>query len=162
LIFCGHCSGVESQTNTRLWMTGSGKRWMHCPRRAKGLCSMGCWVNVNLAEQKLIEFVQALLTSWPDWLQTVVERVRAKVAAASDRVPVELKAKNKQFAKLEKEIDNLVRALAGGIESSSVRNLLHELESQRDELRTQIVHEQQLMTTPATMPEDSWIKTQLG
>jgi hypothetical protein len=157
LLHCGSCG-------SRLWIQGSGDRaYMGCPNRRKGLCSQAGRVPVARGEKALLDFVAALLSSWPSWVEEVSSTMRIALAKAARRLPEALRADEVHLASLEKQIENLVDHLAeGSSESPALRRRLDYAEREADALRGRIAEGRRARESAIAMPDDAWIRSQLA
>ena len=113
LLLCCGCGA-------KLWLRQSGeRRFYDCPQHQKGLCDMAGQVPANRAEKSLTGFLIDVLRGWPDWLAAVYRRTRELVQEAAARFPAQYDQDRKQLAEVQRQINNLVDALASGALSSA-------------------------------------------
>lgn len=156
LLHCGNCG-------SRLWLQGCGqRRHFHCPNHRKGLCLMSTQVPMAKAEESVIGYLSDLLTSWPEWMQAATAAMRQALTEAALRLPEELATARQRLALLDKQIHNLVSALADGtVESITLKQRLADAEREAKELRQQISQAEQVEKAPASLPDEGWVQEQL-
>lgn len=158
LVFCSKCG-------SRLWQQASGPRmYLGCPNRGSepGCCQLTTRVPLEKAEKVVVEFLCNMLRSWPEWVDKALGSMRTAIEEIALRVPNELANDEHQLGKVEKQIENLVEALAGGsIQSQSVGDRLESLEREAEELRVKISDRRTLLSTPTELPGKGWVKNQL-
>jgi hypothetical protein len=96
-------------------------------------------------------------------LDAALATMRATVADVSDRVPASLETDQKRLGALDRQIQNLVDALAaGGIESTAVLDRVAQLEQERKDLQQRVDDQRALLAKPLELPDDDWVHKQLG
>lgn len=157
LLVCGACG-------TKLWYRGSGPRLYYaCPAYRKGLCPMASQVPAVLAEEALTGFLTDLLSALPEWLHNVYQRTRELLHEALAEVPEQHLRDGKRLAEVERQIDNLVAALAEGtLNSGAVKEKLAALEAEARQLRERIESYEKLREGEVTLPNDDTLATELG
>lgn len=139
-VFCGHCG------SPMIGESGTGKggatyRYYKCSCRKnrKGTCDKKTepkdWLEENVVRQTVKNVLR------PEVIKEISENCAAALKAdASDESLVQaLKA---QLAETDKALRNLLKAIEAGIISSTTRERMAELESQKSELEAQIAREQ--------------------
>lgn len=139
-VFCGHCG------SPMIGESGTGKggatyRYYKCSCRKnrKGTCDKKTepkdWLEENVVRQTVKNVLH------PEVIKEISENCAAALKAdASDESLVQaLKA---QLAETDKALRNLLKAIEAGIISSTTRERMAELESQKSELEAQIAREQ--------------------
>jgi site-specific DNA recombinase len=156
LLFCGLCG-------RRLWYHSSGPRhYFRCPNRGHGAdgCSMTTTILVAKAEKALLDFLNNLLLSWPEWVANALAEMRRVIQETATRIPAEITADEKRLAHLEKQIDNWADSLAE-VRSQTIASRLAAAEVETEDLRKRIEHARQMLAVPVGMPDDAWIAAQL-
>src|SRR4051794_29610186 len=86
----------------------------------------------------------------------------ALVQEAAQRLPQQREADARRLAGLNRQIENLVEALADGqLSSAAVREKLTKLEMQTAEVKQQLAASEALQAGAVTLPDDAWISEQL-
>jgi site-specific DNA recombinase len=156
LLVCGNCG-------TNLWFNRSGpRRYYGCPASRKGLCDVTNQVPADLAEQALLKHLIDLLRGWPDWLDRVYRRTCAMVQDAAARLPEQYGQDSKQLAEAQKQIHNLVDALADGtLDSAAVKKKLAELEEASRRLQKRLDCFDAVRQGKEALPDQAWLASQL-
>jgi DNA invertase Pin-like site-specific DNA recombinase len=103
------CSGCGA----KLWQHHSNtRRYYACPGAKKGLCEMTTQVPAERAEKSLCEFLLGVLRGWPEWMESLYRLTCEAIRAAAARVPVDRDQDTRRAGELERQINNLVDALA--------------------------------------------------
>jgi len=154
LLVCGKCG-------TKLWLTGSGRsRHYACPAHRNDLCTMAAQVPASRAEQALTQFLTDMLSTWPDWLGDLYERVRQLVSDAAAEAPYQQDQDFKQLMEVKRKEKNLIDALADGrLTSAAVQQHLKELEMEAEQLQRRVDSYQQLHQVD--LPEDHLLADEL-
>jgi site-specific DNA recombinase len=127
LLTCGHCGGAVVAVNPRLYGCAARKD------RGPAVCP-GLYVPRKIMDARLLGIVRADLLA-PSALADVQMLVN-KIAAEQRRALTEsAEASRKRMAELNREIDNLVNAIAEFGLSVSLRDRLKAAEAERDELQ---------------------------
>jgi len=156
LLFCGLCG-------RRLWYHSSGPRhYLACPNRGKDTdaCAMTTTILITKAEQAILDFLEGILLSWPEWLAKALAEMRRVIEATATKIPAEIAADENRLAQLEKQIDNWADSLAE-VRSQTIANRLVSAEVEAEGLRKRIEHARQMLAVPVEMPNDAWIAEQL-
>lgn len=158
LIACRQC-GAALHIQSR----PQGVDYMGCPSHAKGLCAMATRVIYPRAEEALLGMVGGLLSDWPGWPAEAAAEVRQRVAQEAERLPAALEEDRLRLAKLEREIANLVEALADGSTAiHAVERALAGKESETTSLRARIAAAEARRGAALAVPDDAWIRAHLG
>jgi DNA invertase Pin-like site-specific DNA recombinase len=157
LLVCGTCG-------TKLWYRGTGRRRAYaCPAHRKGLCAMAAQVPAERAEEALTGFLTDLLCARPEWLGNVYQRTRELLQAALAEVPEQHLRDCKRLAEVERQITNLVAALAEGtLSSAAVKEKLAALEAEARQLRERIDGYEKLRQGDVALPDDETLAAELG
>ena len=156
LLFCGLCG-------RRLWHHSSGpRRYFGCPNRGHGgeACSMTTTIPVAKSEKAILDFLDNILLSWPEWVATVLAEMRHVIQETATRIPAEIMADEKRLVQLEKQIENWADSLAE-VRSQTIASRLAAAEVDAGNLRKRIEHARQMLAVPVAMPDDVWIAAQL-
>ena len=135
LLRCGVCGGNMS-------VTGGGKdgRRYACSRHSamgSTVCANSLSIKTTVADQVIAtEIRERLATSAK--LEEAAEIIREELAAALEDIPDRESEIGDALAKVDNEIGNFVRAIAGGIDASSVAEALKAAEAKRDGLRDEL------------------------
>jgi len=154
-----HCS----QCGSRMITGGCGKvKRMKCPTRRAGRCAMRAQVHYARAEAEVLKLFEDVLLDYPAWLNAVVVEMRSAIEQMASTAPSELLAAQAQLAHVDNEINNLVAAVASGVNSPSIRQRLFEQELAKATLTTKVGDLQRLHAAPLRLPDDQWIREQLA
>lgn len=165
-----HCSICKSRLVVMCSSTAKkaelgGKRQvvkrLGCPKHKVGKCPMAARVPYDLAERKLLEILQQILTSYPEWISRAAEAAREHAADMARNVPTDSDRVAGELSELEQEIGNLLDALAKGIKSTSIVERLTKLETQKHRLTEQLEDLKRIECVHVSMPDDTWIDEQL-
>lgn len=157
LLTCGTCGARLHQHKT------PARRYYACVGAKKGLCGMTTQVPAARAERELSEVVLDLLTGWPEWMREVYRRTCAAVRVAADRVPTERERDTRRAAELEKQVRNLVNALAdGGLTSAAVGQRLREAEAEKAVVHARLAASAGLDVAAVAMPDEGWVAGHLS
>ncbi|MGB7160775.1 MAG: recombinase family protein [Tepidisphaeraceae bacterium] len=156
LVTCGACgSRMVTQSASRIKKLG-------CPKHRVGACTVVSRVPYAKAEAQVLSLVTSVLANYPEWITAVADNVRQQVRRLSDVVPAQVQEAQARAAELEKEIDNLVAALAKGLESDAVRQRLARAEAEKARVRARLADLEQLRTREVEMPNDAWLAGELA
>jgi DNA invertase Pin-like site-specific DNA recombinase len=153
---------------SRMHIQGTGARaYMLCPAHRKGTCGMAGHVRIPKAEDALLQFVADLLTGWPSWLEEATAAMRVAIEDAAQKLPESLKADESRLLESEKSIKSLIHQLVklsseGLPDSPAMRRELTGTEAEAAELRARVVEGRKFRAAAVGMPDDEWIKEQLG
>ena len=153
-----HCS----QCGSRMITGGCGKvKRMKCPTHRAGRCAMRAQVHYARAEADVLNLFEDVLLNYPGWLDAVVVQMRCSIEQMASTAPNELLAAQAQLAHVDQEIDNLVAAVASGVNSPSIRQRLFEQEQAKATLTMKVGDLQRVQAAPLRFPDDQWIREQL-
>ncbi len=157
LIYCGKCGA-------RMTAQLSGKhRYFGCSKHRKGVCNMITRARIDLAEKAVINSIGDVLRNIPEWMNTVIDAMRAAIDRASSQIPESLATERKKLAHVEKGIANLVTVLEIGLDQSlSIVQRMGQLEREAATLRERIDEHERSLNKPIAMPDDDWIRAQLA
>lgn len=156
LLVCGKCGANmwQSHSNTR--------RYYACPSAKKGCCDMTTQVPAEKAENGLTDFCLDLLRAWPDWMQHVFRLTCEAIRVAAARVPEDREQDARRAAELERQIANLVNALAGGMTSTAVTERLQAAEAEKAALDCRLDSYKKLDLAKLELPDEAWVAARLG
>jgi hypothetical protein len=135
----------------RLWYHRSGPRhYFGCPNRNHGTdgCTMSTMVSVVKAEAAILDFLDGILLSWPEWVAKSVAEMRRVIQETATRMPAEILADEKRLAQLENQIENWTDSLAE-VRSQTVASRLVAAEVETECLRKRIEHARQMLAVTA-------------
>lgn len=157
VLTCGACGA-------KLWQHhSSARRYYACPGAKKGLCGMTTQVPADRAEGALTEFLLDLLRGWPDWMGALFRLTCDAVRAAADRVPAERERDARRADDLDRQIRNLVDALAAdGLTSPAVATRLREAEGEKAEVDRRLVGYAAVGSAAVALPDEAWVAARLG
>jgi site-specific DNA recombinase len=124
VLFCGNCGGK---------MTPSGGRYLRCSTAAEtggSVCDHSRNHRRDVIEAQVLAALSDELMR-PDALEHFIDVYNREVAGATARHAVERQATEAELARVDKEIANLVTAIAGGLNNPSVKVRLDDLEAER-------------------------------
>jgi hypothetical protein len=156
LVVCGSCG------SRLVTQSASGIKKIACPKHRVGACAVVSRVPYAKAEAQVLSLVTSTLANYPDWIAAVAEHVRQQVRRLGDVVPFQVREAQTRAAELAKEIDNLVGALAKGLESDAVRQRLARAEAEKARVQAHLAELEQLRTREVAMPDDAWIAGELA
>jgi DNA invertase Pin-like site-specific DNA recombinase len=142
LLRCGVCGGSMSVTGGD--KNGKDGRRYACSQHAsKGpaVCANSMSIKTTVADEVIATEIRERLAT-PQKLEEAAEIMREELAAALKEIPDQEGEVRDALAKVDNEIGNFVRAIAGGIDASSVAEALKGAEAKRDELRDELVRVQ--------------------
>jgi DNA invertase Pin-like site-specific DNA recombinase len=157
VLVCGACGA-------RLWQHHSNaRRYYACPAAKKGLCDVTAQVPAGRAEGALTAFLLDVLRGWPEWMQTLYRLTCDAVRAAANRVPEDRERDTRRAAELDRQIHNLVNALAeGGLTSPAVTVRLREAEAEKAEVDRRLAGYAEVDPTVVVLPAEAWVAARLG
>lgn len=155
-VHCERCGSVltDSSNNT--------VKRLGCPQHRAGVCPVASRVPVAFAEQAVLGVVAGLLTNYAAWIDVAVGEMRAVITEKLRSLPNERDAVNRDLARVQAEIGNLLNLAASGVSSSSLTQRLAELEDTKKNLEqraTQLAH---LDSKAHDFPSDEWIKAEFA
>jgi hypothetical protein len=123
---------------------------------------MASRVPAERAEQVVTGFLTELLGSSPDWLRKVYQRTRELVQETAARLPEQQQQVQKHLAEVQRQIANLVAALADGtLTSTAVRERLTDLEAQAQQLKGQLASYETFHHGEVDLPDNAWLAERL-
>lgn len=157
VLVCGRCGA-------KMWQHHSNaRRYYACPGAKKGLCGMTAQVPAARAEGALTEFLLGVLRGWPAWMQTVHRLTCEAVRAAAARAPDDRARDARRAGELERQIGNLVNALAeGGLTSAAVTARLRAAEAEKAEIDARLAGSAAVDLTAVALPDAAWVAARLG
>jgi DNA invertase Pin-like site-specific DNA recombinase len=157
VLVCGKCGA-------NMWQHHSNaRRYYACPGAKKGLCDMTAQVPANRAEESLLAFLLDILRGWPVWMQTVYRLTGDAVRAAAARVPADRERDARRAGELERQIGNLVDALAGGrLTSAAVAARLRAAEAEKYEIDARLAGYANIDPASVVLPDEAWVVARLG
>jgi hypothetical protein len=153
------CAACGSRLVTQ---SASGIKKLGGPKHRVGACSVITRVPYAKAEAQMLSLVTSALANYPDWVAAVAEHARQHVRRLGEIVPRQVEDAQARTAELAKEIDNLVGALAKGLESDAVRQRLARAEAEKAQVHANLVELEQLRTREVELPDDGWIAAELA
>ena len=138
LLRCGVCGGNMSVTGGD--KNGKdGRRYACSQHSSKGpaVCANSLSIRTTVADEVIASEIRDRLAT-PQKLEEAAEIMREELAAALKEIPDQEGEVRDALAKVDNEIGNFVRAIAGGIDASSVAEALKAAEAKRDELRDEL------------------------
>jgi site-specific DNA recombinase len=128
LLTCGHCGGAVVAVNTRLYGCAARKD------RGASICQ-GLYVPRDIMDNRLLGILRADLLS-PDAIAEMQSVVTAILAERRKAEAGGAEARARRFSELDREIENLVGAIAQIGMSEALRSRLQAAEFERAELAT--------------------------
>jgi DNA invertase Pin-like site-specific DNA recombinase len=132
LVFCGICG--------RLLVFGGthGKRYLQCDGSRKHRCWNGVHIESESASKKLLAAMLHEIELLPEYDQAFLAQIQEEAKRADDEKSASVTTLTRELHELERQITNLVQALADGVESGNIKNRLKELEEQQLSMKHQI------------------------
>ncbi|MFC1476240.1 zinc ribbon domain-containing protein [Candidatus Zixiibacteriota bacterium] len=126
LLECGKCGGSMIVTNS-----GSYSAYIcnNCLNRGKSICDNNRRILRTTVERDLLGGIQKLVLA-PKILERLVKRVNVKIAGHLKAQPSRNRVLKERIAQLEKEIDNLSKAVLEGNNSDTVAKMLIKWETE--------------------------------
>jgi DNA invertase Pin-like site-specific DNA recombinase len=157
LLVCGKCGA-------KLWQSHSNtRRYYACPSAKKGSCDMTTQVPADRAEQGLVEFLLKVLRSWPEWMQSIYRLTCEAIRDAAERVPEDRDRDARRVVELERQIQNLVNALASsGLTSPAITNRLRDAEAEKAAIDVRLASAAKFDLAKVELPDDVWVATRLS
>ena len=153
IIYCSKCG------SRMIVSGGNGIKRLGCPKHRAGTCDMTARVVYAKAEVEVLQIVHDVLTSYPAWLDAVKNFMCLEIHESTARIPKEQEAAKVRLAAVQKEIDNLVAALANGLNSVAVRDRLRRLEIEKADLMPVVSTAAPIVD--AEFPDEAWVREQL-
>jgi DNA invertase Pin-like site-specific DNA recombinase len=156
VLVCGAC-GVK------MWQHRSNaRRYYACPGAKKGLCEMTAQVPAARAEESLTAFLLDLLRGWPEWMGALYRLTCEAVRAAAERAPEERERDARRASELDRQIENLVDALADGrVTGAAVAARLGRAEAEKAVLDRRLARYDDASSAVA-LPDEAWVAARLG
>ena len=148
LLRCGICGGNMSVTGGD--KGGKDGRRYGCSRHSSmgsAVCANSMSIKTTVADEAIATEIRERLAT-PEKLEEAAEIMREELAAALKESPDHEGEVRDALAKVDREIGNFVRAIASGIDASSVADALKAAEATRDHLNAQLARVQ-AMPKPA-------------
>ena len=156
LVFCGAC-------NSRMTIElSAGRKYLGCPKHRRGECRTVARVPLARAEHLVVDLIGSVLTSNPEWIETVIASMRRTLEDLSSAVPASLAADEKRLEQVERQLSNLLDVMAQGLDQSpTVRDRFEALEEGAANLRQKVADQRQLLNRPTVLPDDAWLQGRL-
>jgi hypothetical protein len=124
-------------------VSGAGRRHRAadygCPaRECRGTCSNTRRISSDVLESQLLEKLQRDVRS-PAAIDYVFQRLEVELAKQLSRIDSNLETMRRRKAQLEAELENLTRAVAGGLDSASIRKGIAERETEISALTARVL-----------------------
>ena len=151
-LFCGTCerlmAGESGTSGTKgvihyYYKCSGAKRHLGCKRKS--------------LKKFWIERASVLLTVNKIFQKDEVERIADSIIALQEKEDTSLPTMKRQLQECEKAIENMLNAIQQGVLTSSTKDRLEKLESQRDNLKTSILESQLLKPRYTKEQIISWI-----
>ncbi|MCE9563942.1 MAG: recombinase family protein [Planctomycetes bacterium] len=157
LLTCGRCGAVMWQQKRK------EHRYYVCSGVKSSRCNMTTQVPAERAEQGLTDFLLEKLKTWPEWMNHLYQETSAAIHAAAARVPEDRERDVRRAGELDRQINNLVTALAeGGLTSSAVANRLCVAEREKAEIDVRLAAYAKVTPDAVALPDESWVAEQLS
>jgi uncharacterized protein YerC len=119
---------------------------------------MASHVPADKAEQAVTETILGRLTSHHNWQSIVLDEMRAKIQANSSAAGSTVASLQQRKKETQRKLDNLVEALTEGtLTGPSVKSRLAELESELESINSALEQQNQLLSKPLELPDETWI-----
>jgi site-specific DNA recombinase len=134
---CGVCGGAITI------VSGAGRRHRAadygCPAREfRGTCSNTRRISSDVLESQLLEKLQREVLA-PEAIDYILQRLEVELAKQFSRVDSSVENMRRRKAQLESELENLTRAVAGGLDSASIRKGIGEREAEISALTARVL-----------------------
>jgi hypothetical protein len=140
-----------------------GRKYLGCPKYRKGTCTQVRRVPMDRADKELLAAVGDALMQDVAWVDTVIAWMRKALLSQATAIPESLAIDRRRLKDVERQIENLVSAMAEGLDhSTAIRDRLGALEHEADALRESIDQQQRLADQPMELPDDKWVYKQLA
>ena len=135
-IFCGKCgstmSGVSGTSHT-----GAIHRYYQCrAAKIKKTCDKKR-ISKDLIEDIVLDYITAILNDKP-----LLDRIAETCYNLQKDINTKLPAMKERMKQVDKELDNVLKAIKNGIFTASVKNELDKLEREKSDLELAIAQEQ--------------------
>jgi DNA invertase Pin-like site-specific DNA recombinase len=155
-VTCALCGGTMRVAARR------GSKWLCCPNRKLGRCSMAVRLPYMAAQRAVLGTLAEVLGSYPDWVAAAAVAARERLAAFARSVPAELAASESELTAVNQQLERLVDAVASGtLDGPTVRGKLQSLEGRKATLTQRLAELRQSRDAQQRMPDDAWIADQL-
>jgi hypothetical protein len=155
---CGHCG-------TALTVMGSGtsrySKGLGCKKHKTGACPMATRVPYELAEQRVLALIEPVLLAWPQWMRRAADEARRAIGEMARDVPDQGKRIAEARDRVERDIGNLVDALASGVRSEAISRRLESLEKAKANLQAEADGLKDVAGAQRRMPDDKWLAAEL-
>ncbi|MBQ6432166.1 MAG: recombinase family protein [Oscillospiraceae bacterium] len=135
-LYCGKCGSYmvgESGTSK----TGVTHRYYKCAKAKKDHTCSKKPVKKEWIENLVIEKTKKII-----WDDALLERIAERIVSLLGEEDATLAALRRQYAEAEKAIDNILDAMQQGIITSSTKERLQKLETEKEELSIQITKQE--------------------
>ncbi|MBA4189350.1 MAG: hypothetical protein C0467_15240 [Planctomycetaceae bacterium] len=156
LLTCGRCGAVMWQQKRK------GRRYYVCSGVKANRCDMSTQVPAERAEQGLTEFLLGTLKAWPEWMKNLYRLTCDAIHTAAARVPEDRERDARRGVELDRQIGNLVTALAEGrLTSSAVSDRLRSAEREKTEIDVRLAGYAKVTPDAVALPDEAWVSEQL-
>ena len=154
LLVCLHCG-------RRLITGGRDGKYMHCPGWRDGVCSCKTTLRRELAEELIIEQVDAKILDNPIWHEAILDSVKVAWDKIEAELPSTLIQTRAKIADLDQRITTIADLLERGEDSIALRRRLDERESERKELAVDLKRLEDADGHRGPPPDAAWITAKL-
>jgi len=157
ILTCGRCGAVMWQQKRKR------HRYYACSGAKSSRCGMTTQVPAERAEQGLTDFLLGMLKTWPAWMKNIYRQTCDAVHAAAARAPEDRERDARRAVELDRQINNLVTALAeSGLTSSAVCDRLRVAEQEKTEIDVRLAAYAKITPDAVALPDEGWVAEQLG
>ena len=136
-IFCGKCGAAMTGKRAKMGRNKTEYTYYECStRKSKRACDMKP-INKEYAEQKVIDALYNNLFS-DEIIDTATDNIYSHVVAQNTEIPEIIKKYEKQLQDVEREISNIVNAVAKGMFHESMIGKMDELEASKGLLKIKL------------------------
>ena len=156
LLICGECGAKL------VCECGGPRKYFAFTNHRKGLCSMTYRAPQSLTEKVLLDFLCKILSDWPEWMAQTFAALQKTVADAAKQVPATVVTDERHLAKVQKQLERLVDALASGSQQSqAIMTRVRQLESESGTLQKRIANARKLLTQSIDLPDEARLRSQM-
>jgi site-specific DNA recombinase len=148
---------------SRMWYSASNqRRYYKCSGYIHGRCTHSFQVRASDAERAVIERVTQLLSGWPEWMNSLTQRVRELVLKAAEQLPAEQAKLERELAVLLKQRGHVTDAIKHGGSIPVLVEQLHELEWQLATRDSRLAQIRVPIASDIELPSREWVEQQLA
>jgi predicted site-specific integrase-resolvase/predicted transcriptional regulator len=148
---CGH----------RLYIGGSGGKYLYCPRYKRGTCKCKTNIRKDLATRLILEIVTSAVCNDDVWLEETFRSTESAWKKNTKSIPGEIKSLERSLANVDRKIEHLLDRIENGNDEISVEKRLTQRQNERQGILSDIADLSRRQVKKTDPPTKAWVKREL-